>query len=113
MVSGISGNAQRRVAEFERRYLYPGAVARAVDTWSMRVHGPVRALAVSEVDESCPCGCDEAAGRPALERVVRGLHGEAGHELRVIVARLDAVFVRRFGFDPALVHGREWWNHLP
>jgi hypothetical protein len=100
--------AQRQIAEFERRRHHPGAVAEALASWSARVHGTSRRLAVTP----CVCCTGEPVERDVLEEALRVLPPRARTELRPLVARLDALYWKRAVPGPAAESVR-WWGARP
>jgi len=111
-VTALTRAAVRRL-EGQDENLWPDAVADAVDTYGRHLRRPKRESATEDLD--CPC-CSPLDARDTLDLALRRLPPGARTDLGRIVARLDAVYLRRSLPDPRYSGSNTqaaqgWWRH--
>lgn len=87
----------------------PGAVAAAINVWSVHVRRIRRSWKQWEAEFTCSC-CGAGWSRDLLEDVVMMLPPHAGSEVRALVDALDAVLLRRSLHDPRTSPELRWWH---
>ncbi|WP_086668443.1 hypothetical protein [Lentzea kentuckyensis] len=99
----------RAIADFERTYFGPGAVAEAFTGWARFVHGPARIIddySDNHLDYPCCPRHDPADCRAELRAALLALPAKAARELRALVRPLDDLYLARSIPHPEHAHLR-------
>ncbi|WP_340378135.1 hypothetical protein U5640_25910 [Streptomyces sp. SS7] len=108
----LSGPAQARIVLLERTRLHPGAIERALASWTALARTPKGRLPSPSagncgVPECCPQPADE---RDLLELAMHALPRKSARELRALVTPLDLRILEHPEVVPHSEPPPHWWH---